>query len=95
MSYWYNTHIDTIIEAWANFREELKNNTLNKNEQIDKIAKYWADLPFGRRSIDYYNPSSICIAQSNIRQTTFKINDKDIEKSINGENCIIIELEEC
>lgn len=41
----------------------------------------------------YYKASLICLGQKNIRDKTFKISDKDIERAIKGE-CIIIELEE-
>lgn len=43
---------------------------------------------------NYYSPSMICLAQKNIRNTTFKISEKDIEKAINQQASIIIELEE-
>jgi hypothetical protein len=43
---------------------------------------------------DYYAPNVIALAQSNIRDTTFKIRDKDIERALNGEASIIVELVE-
>ncbi len=41
----------------------------------------------------YYKSNIITLGQANIRTSTFKISDKDIERAIKGE-CIIIELEE-
>lgn len=43
---------------------------------------------------DIFAPNVICLGQPNIRKTTFKIKEKDIEKAVNGTACIIIELEE-
>ncbi|MCJ7637365.1 MAG: ADP-ribosyltransferase domain-containing protein, partial [Nitrososphaeraceae archaeon] len=41
----------------------------------------------------YYKANIVCLGQKNIRVSTFKIADKDIERALKGE-CIIIELEE-
>ena len=43
---------------------------------------------------NHFSPSLTALAQSNIRTTTFKIKEKDYERACNGEQCIIIELEE-
>ena len=43
---------------------------------------------------NYYRAEFTALAQANIRNTTFKIAEKDITKACNSEACIIIELEE-
>lgn len=53
-------------------------------------------LPGTRFKIkNYYKPDIIVLGQANIRNGTYKITEKDIERAINGEAPIIIELEEC
>ncbi|RYX85358.1 ankyrin repeat domain-containing protein, partial [bacterium] len=42
----------------------------------------------------YYKPSMIAICQKNIRTSTFKIADKDIEKATKGVASIIVEIDE-
>lgn len=53
---WNNLTTEQKIEEWHVFRNEIK--TLNKNEQLEKIAKYWSTAPLGSRSIDFYTPST-------------------------------------
>jgi len=60
--------------------------------QNDKTVVFLPGTQFSIKG--YIKPSLTALAQANIRGSTFKISDKDIERSINGENCIIIELEE-
>lgn len=43
---------------------------------------------------NYYIPNVIALGQANIRKSTFKIKESDIQKAIEGKNSIIIELEE-
>ena len=38
--------------------------------------------------------SAICLAQENIRATTFKIDERDLEKACKSQSCIVVELEE-
>lgn len=68
--------------------------------KINKYSKYPVDaevifLPDSTFIVkNYYQPNIIALAQANIRDSTFKIKDKDIEKALNGEASIIIELVE-
>lgn len=43
---------------------------------------------------NYYVADQIALAQSNIRNTTFAIEERDIQKAVSGKCCILIELEE-
>jgi hypothetical protein len=43
---------------------------------------------------NYIKPELIAICQANIRNSTYKITDRDIEKALNSEACIIVELSE-
>lgn len=70
--------------------------------EISLYSKYPLDkevifLPESKFEItNYYIPDIICLAQSNIRNTTFKYNPKNpiIEKAAKGNSSIIIELTE-
>lgn len=68
--------------------------------KINKYSKYPVDaevifLPDSKFIVkSYYAPNVIALAQANIRDSTFRIRDKDIEKAINGEASIIVELME-
>jgi len=44
--------------------------------------------------INFYKPDIIVFGQANIRTSTFKITDKDIERASKGQASIIVELEE-
>lgn len=44
--------------------------------------------------VNHFNANITALAQSNIRNTTFKIKEKDYERACAGESCIIVELEE-
>lgn len=67
---------------------------------ISKYSKYPVDdevifLPGTEFIItNHYSPNIICLGQANIRNSTFKIKDKDYEKAENGKAAIIIELTE-
>lgn len=64
-----------------------------EKNQVDKTVVFLPGTSFTVKA--YIKPSLTALGQKNIRSSTFKISDKDIERAINGENCIIIELEEC
>lgn len=69
-------------------------------KQISRYSKYpvYSEVTFLPATNfvikNYYIPNIICLGQANIRNTTFRIKEKDIEKAILGESSIIIELEE-
>ena len=44
---------------------------------------------------NFYKANIIAICQANIRQSTYKATEKDLERASAGQDCIIIELEEC
>lgn len=41
---------------------------------------------------NYYVGSTICLAQANIRKSTYSVKDTDLMKAMKGECCIIVEL---
>jgi ankyrin repeat protein/uncharacterized protein YegL len=68
--------------------------------KISRYSKYPVDcevafLPNTTFAIrNYYVPNVICLAQENIRNSTFRIKETDIKKALAGDASIIIELEE-
>jgi hypothetical protein len=68
--------------------------------KINKYSKYPVDsevifLPDSKFVVkSYYVPNIIALAQANIRDSTFRIKEKDIERAINNEASIIVELVE-
>ena len=67
---------------------------------ISKYSKTPADsevifLPESEFEItNHYVASLICLGQANIRTSTFSAKEKDLQKAMNEESCIIIELQE-
>jgi hypothetical protein len=56
MSFWNNSDPEERIAYWRAFREEIQD--LPLEEQLNKVAEFFANLPIGSRSIDYYTPKS-------------------------------------
>lgn len=56
MSIWNNSTPEERITMWRNFREEIRD--LTKEEQLNKVAKFFAKFPVGARSVDFYTPES-------------------------------------
>ena len=67
--------------------------------EISKYSKTPADqdvifLPESKFKVtNYYQADQIALAQENIRNITFKIREKDIQRATEG-HCIIVELQE-
>jgi len=67
---------------------------------ISKYSKYPVDsevifLPGTEFIItDHYIGNVIALGQANIRKNTYKVEQKDYDKALNSEMCIIVELEE-
>ena len=68
--------------------------------KINKYSKYPVDaelifLPNSKFAVkSWYQASPICLAQANIRDSTYRIREKDIERAVNGQASIIVELVE-
>lgn len=56
MSNWTNSSPTDLISYWKEFRESIEN--LPLDEQLSRVAHFFASVPIGPRSIDYYTPSS-------------------------------------
>jgi hypothetical protein len=56
MSNWNNASAEERIVLWRSFREEIA--PLQEQEQLNRIAEFFADIPIGSRCLDYYTPSS-------------------------------------
>lgn len=56
MSFWNNSNPEERIALWRDFREEIQN--LPLEEQLNRVAGFFADLPIGSRCIDFYTPST-------------------------------------
>jgi hypothetical protein len=68
---------------------------------ISKYSKFPVDcevlfIPGTRFQVKahYRAPNITVLSQANIRNTTYKIKEGDIDKAINGETCIVVELDE-
>ena len=53
MDYLNLTPTERILD-WRNFRKNLKNKS--ENDQLESIAKYWANVPISTYSIDWDHP---------------------------------------
>lgn len=56
MTDWNNLRADKRIAAWRQHRLSLK--TLPINQALLEIANFFADMPLGPRTIDFYNPNT-------------------------------------
>lgn len=52
---WNGTSNEERLRLWKNLREEIKDKT--KEEKIEEISRFFANMPFGSRTIDYYSPN--------------------------------------
>jgi hypothetical protein len=52
---WNTIHGEERLLLWKKLRSDLKSMTLDK--QLEEVAKFCANIPFGSRSIDYYSPA--------------------------------------
>lgn len=53
---WNNIPNEERLRLWKNLRESISAQALP--EQLDAIAKFFADMPYESRTIDYYSPAS-------------------------------------
>ena len=67
-------------------------------KEIGKYSKYYVDaeymiVPFTKfRVANFYKPDIHCIGQANIRHTTYKVGEEDVNKARNGKGAIVVEL---
>lgn len=93
------------LENCSDFTSSKKQGTIFLIKS--KTSKYLGQYsPYPQDSIVMYKPNTkfivtawymgdiIALGQSNIRNTTFKIKEENMDKMINGNNSLIIELEE-
>ena len=59
---------------------------------VDKEVMFLPGAKF--RIIDHYVGNAIALGQSNIRKTSYKMEEKDYVKALSGKLCVMIELEE-
>lgn len=53
---WNGVSNEERLHLWKNLRDELKGE--NIDIQLEKIAKFYATVPYGARTLDYYDPSN-------------------------------------
>lgn len=53
---WNNIDPDQRLSQWSQFRKELIDTDLHS--KLKSVAKYWADAPFGARTLDFYTPDT-------------------------------------
>ena len=51
---WNTIPNDERLHLWKKLRDDIKDLALNK--QLNEIAKFCSQMPFGARTIDYYSP---------------------------------------
>jgi ankyrin repeat protein len=59
---------------------------------VDKEVMFLPGSKF--RIVDHYVGNAIALGQSNIRKTSYKMEEKDYVKAVTGKLCVMIELEE-
>ena len=58
MHEWNNMYPHERIIFWRDFRREIDDRNLTCIELLKETAAFWASLPRGSRSLDYYSPST-------------------------------------
>lgn len=58
MHEWNNMYPHERILSWRRFREDLDGKSLSQEEILNEVALFWAKMPRGARSLDYYTPQS-------------------------------------
>lgn len=53
--FWTSIPDDERLHLWKKLRDDIKH--LSLDEKLDEIAKFCSSMPYGARSLDYYNPS--------------------------------------
>jgi hypothetical protein len=53
---WNTIHNEERLLLWKTLREQIKDLPLDK--QLDEVAKFCASMPFGSRTLDYYDPTN-------------------------------------
>ncbi len=51
---WNNTPNNQRLHLWKTLRAEIDNHPLD--EQMEMVSKFFADMPFATRTLDYYTP---------------------------------------
>lgn len=55
---WINSYPQDLISNWRVFRKELEGLELSELDTLKKVSEYWALVPRGPRSLDYYTPDT-------------------------------------
>jgi hypothetical protein len=53
---WNNIPNEERLRLWKNLREEIKDLPLDK--QLEKVSKFCSTIPFGSRTLDYYDSTN-------------------------------------
>jgi len=53
---WNNIPDNERLHLWKNLRNDIKD--LPIEDQLNVVAKFFASVPFGTRTIDYYSPEN-------------------------------------
>lgn len=56
MSEWNNLNSTERISKWKQFRSDVKH--VDDYEILCAVARFFADVPIGRRTLDFYTPDS-------------------------------------
>ena len=51
---WNTIPNDERLHLWKKLRDDIKDHTLT--QQLEEIAKFCSQMPFGSRTLDYYSP---------------------------------------
>jgi len=52
---WNNIPNDERLRLWKNLRHDIE--SLDLKEQLDTVSKFFSNMPYGSRTIDYYSPT--------------------------------------
>jgi len=52
---WNGVSNEERLRLWKNLRKDIKDEDFQ--QQLSSIAKFYAAMPFGARTLDYYSPS--------------------------------------
>jgi len=53
---WNNIPNEERLALWKSLRKDIAD--LAQEEKINSVSKFFAEMPFGSRSLDYYTPDS-------------------------------------
>ena len=69
MIHWNNLSSEERTDLWQQLRENLK--TKNYTDRLNELSVFFAHVPYGARTLDYYTPESWLVPWEILHHGTF------------------------